>query len=338
MFINPVFFRGTMARKIVVSVLFFICFMSVSVFGSTQQQLFEKGVQYLKQNQYAEAIEAFTELIEIDPDNPDAYKNRGVAHMKMEQFDLAIKDFEKTRQIIPDLKGLYSNLGVAWYYKSDYKKAIENYDMEISLSPDSHYAYFNRAICWAELKEYDKSLNDISKTLSLAPDFYLAHCLKGDLLLARDEEDAARKAYEKAVEVDPEQAYAKTQLEKIGPVPAQALEKEPDKAEVPEEKAPQKTTASGIQKKSPPPSKEKDAGYEIQAGAYQVKENAEKKRNQLIRKGYDTRILILTRPNKITWYLVRTGIYSDKKQAEQAKAQFIKNTGMDAFVRPRGRF
>ncbi len=155
-------------------------------------------------------------MIELDPNNPDAYKNRGVAYMKLSQYDPAIQDFEKTRQMVPDLKGLHSNLGVAWYYKGEYEEAISNYDKEIALSPDSHYAYFNRAICWAELKNYDKSLADISQTLALEPDFYLAYCLKGDLSLELGDAETARAAYEKAVKVDSEADYARSQLETLG--------------------------------------------------------------------------------------------------------------------------
>jgi tetratricopeptide (TPR) repeat protein len=347
MLINGTLFRGVMKRKIVFLVWFFVCFLSTAVFASEEKQLFEQGIQYLKQDQHEKAVDTFTALIAIDPRNPDAYKNRGVAYMKLDQYDLAIMDFEKTREIIPDLKGLYSNLGVAWYYKADYQKAIENYDKEISLSPDSHYAYFNRAICWAELKEYGKSLKDISHTLALAPDFYLAHCLKGDILLEIKDMEAARSAYEKALEVDPEQAYARDQLEKIGPAPVRETQPEPDEmadsAQTVAQPAasPKVTPSEGETKTEAKPetqSKEKRSGYEIQAGAYQEKGNAQKKMSQLVQKGYNARILVLTRPNKITWYLVRTGTYPDRKQAEQAKSLFIKDTGMDAFVRPRDRF
>jgi tetratricopeptide (TPR) repeat protein len=312
-----------MIRKILFSV-WVICFLSGSVLAAQEKQLYDTGVQYLKQERYESAITVFSELINLEPLNADAYKNRGVAHMKLAQYDQAIHDFEKTLEMTPAVKGIYSNLGVAWYYKADYKKAIENYDREIALSPDSHYAYFNRAICWAELVEYNKSFQDIDQTLALAPEFYLAHCLKGDLFLEINDIGAARAAYEKAIEIDPEQAYARTQLDKLGPSPAPVSAP----ADIPVE---QKTAKIKL-------GKEKASGYEIQAGAYQGKKNAQDQMDQLIRLGYEAWILELTRPNKITWYLVRTGDYSDRKQAEQAKARFIKETGMDAYVRPRGRF
>jgi len=299
-----------MIRYKIISVCLFVCLLSVPAAASREQQLFETGIDHLKQQRYEDAVQVFTELIALDPDNPEAYKNRGVAHMKLAQYDPAIVDFEKTRQMTPDLEGLHSNLGVAWYYKGEYAKAIANYDMEIALSPDSHYVYFNRAICRAELKQYDKSFDDIAKTLALVPDYYPAYCLKGDLYLELENMESARAAYEKAVQIGPEKAYARNQLEKLGPAPV---------ARAPEEKA-------------------GDPVYEIQTGAFRVRENAQKQVKALREMGYDARVLALTRPANKTWHLVRIGTFSELKTAEHSMADFVEKTGMKAYVRPWNRF
>jgi tetratricopeptide (TPR) repeat protein len=299
-----------MMRYKIIPICLFVCLLSANVFASREKQLFETGIDHLKQNRYEAAVQMFTELIELDPDNAEAYKNRGVAHMKLGQYDPAILDFEKTRQMTPDLKGVHSNLGVAWYYKGEYQKAIAHYDMEIALSPDSHYVYFNRAISWAELKEYDKSLDDITKTLALVPDYYPAYCLKGDLYLELADMESARAAYENAVKLDPEKAYARNQLEKIGLVP---IARAPDK-------------------------KSADPAYEIQTGAFQVQENARKQLRELRKLGYDARILKVTRPGNVTWHLVRIGTFSELKTAEQSMADFVEKTGMKAYVRSWNRF
>ncbi|MCF8088534.1 MAG: tetratricopeptide repeat protein [Desulfotignum sp.] len=368
-----------MIRHRILPVCLFVLVLSVlsaTVFASQEKQLFDTGVDHLKQQRYEAAITVFTELIELNPDNPDAYKNRGVAYMKLSQYDSAIHDFEKTKQMMPDLKGLHSNLGVAWYYKGEYEKAIANYNSEIELSPGSHYAYFNRAICWAELKEYDKSLDDIAQTLTLVPDFYLAHCLKGDLYMELEDIEAARSAYEKAVEVDPEAAYAKAQLEKLGPAPepretvetdtperAEATSltgkvQEPGEASSPAEQTPEPTetsvpteqtaeqavtesTAGAPEEKieeKMSENKTREPEFEIQTGAYQVRKNALDQLNKLHALGYDARILELTRANNVTWHLVRMGTFVDHDSAARAMAEFVKKTGMEAYVRPWNRF
>gem|GEM_PF-544281 len=217
---------------IALSLILFSGLVCSLVWAETQKELFDRGVVRLKDNQFQEAVDAFTQLVSIAPENPDAYKNRGVAYMKLGEYDLAIQDFEKTRQILPDMKGLYSNLGVAWYYKGEYTKAIENYNKEIELTPDNYYAFFNRAICRAELNELTPGLEDVNRAIALSPDFYLAHCLRGDLLVKMGKDSLAREAYQRAVEIDPDLDYAKEQLASL-PEPLQPPPPEPEPAAAP---------------------------------------------------------------------------------------------------------
>ena len=298
---------------ILVAVSVAISFYSPA-FSQSEKELFENGVSFLKQERYQEALDTFTELIAIAPGNPDAYKNRGVAHMKLDQYDLAIEDFERTKEIVPDLKGLYSNLGVAWYYKEDYPKAIENYNKEISLSPDNYFAYFNRAICRAELNEYGKSLGDINKTLKLFPEFYLALCLKGDLFAKMNQPQKAEQVYEEAILIDPDKAYAREQLAGL------------------------KMNDAKISKKTASLSEPVVTGnYELQAGAFQVRDNALRMQKKIENNGYKAKLLELKNSNNITLYLVRTGAYTNRNEAESAKTILKNNHGIDTIIMPFGR-
>jgi len=280
------------------------------VLAETQKELFDRGVARLKDNQFQQAVDAFSQLIRMAPESPDAHKNRGVAYMKLGKYDLAIQDFNTTRKILPDMKGLYSNLGVAWYYKGEYTKAIENYDKEIDLTPDNHYAFFNRAICRVEINDLTLGLEDVNQAIALLPDFYLAHCLRGDLLVKMGKQSLARQAYQRAVEIDPDLDYAKAQLASL--------------PQAPDAPAPENGPSAHA--------------YELQAGAYQVKENALGMEQTLKDRGYGVRILELTRPDNTRWYLVRIGGFDTRSAANAAKKEFIANQGMDIIVRPWGKF
>ncbi|MEH0020082.1 MAG: tetratricopeptide repeat protein [Desulfobacter sp.] len=323
--------------------------------GGSEKVLFDKGVSLMKQEKFQDAVGVFSELIGMKTVNPDIYKNRGVAYMRLNQYDLAIEDFEKTRELKPDLKGLYSNLGVAWYYKGDYTRAIKNYNMEIALAPENHYAYFNRAICNAELGEFDLSLADVEKSLALSPDFYLAQCLKGDLLAKTGKPAQAREAYEKAIAIDSDNPYARDQLAGLKLPEKTAGADQPVVLTVPERRPKQPETRS----KSPAPVKTAPAvakepngeispikaksgpshgRYELQAGAFRKKQNADVLYQQLETKGYQVRILELTRPSGIHWFLVRTGVFDTKSAATAGRSKIKTEAGMDFIVRPFDRF
>ncbi|WP_022668656.1 SPOR domain-containing protein [Desulfospira joergensenii] len=302
----------------------------------SEKEWFDRGVLFLKQEKYPEAVKAFTSLIEISPRAADAYKNRGVAYMKQNLYDLAIQDFLKTIEIQPDLKGLYSNLGVAWYYQKEYRKAIENYDKEIQQAPNSYFTYFNRAICWAELKENQKSLNDIKRTLEIMPDLYPALCLKGDLLAKMNQPVQAKEIYEKAISLHPDQTYARNKLAEL------KFDSTLENIVTTNGSENKKTgtgprdrdgTSKGKANDGIDPSTGKKKVYELQVGAFRILENARDMQNELGRSGIPSRLMTIAPEGARKWYFVRTGNYPSYAKAREAETEFEKKTGRDVIVK-----
>jgi len=301
-------------KKIIFLILISLCFHA-SGHAASQKELFDKGVRLFKQDLYQQAIDEFSKLIELAPDNADAYKNRGVSYMKQEKFDLAIKDFEKAKELFPELKGLYSNLGVAWYYKKEYEKAIENYDIEIEMAPENYVAYFNRSLCLAELGKNKQALDDLKQTLKLKPDFYWAICYKADLLAQVKEYARAIETYEEAIRQDPDNTYATDKLARL----KKKIKKNPE------------------QKKDKPENiKAPGPGYALQAGAFLNKTNANNMKTKLANNGFDSRILILKDSRNRTWYLVRSGNYADHGKAQKAVLSLKTKLGFKPVIRPFG--
>jgi len=293
-------------KKILSVLLLFLLFYT-SINAETKKEIFDSGVQLFKQGDYQKAIDRFTDLITISPNNADAYKNRGVSYMKVDQFDLAIKDFEKAKDIFPELKGLYSNLGVAWYYKKDYEKAIENYNIEIQMAPENSVAYFNRALCLSELNKNKEALDDLTRTLEIKPDFYWAICYKGDLLAKQGNTEEAIKAYKEAISQNVEDTYA---TEKLSRLQGNKMV------------SPKKETA--VQKGT----------YSLQAGAFLNLNNAKKMKKNLAAKGFDSDILVLKDSKDRTWHLVRSGTYKTETEANNARSILNQKMKLKSVVRP----
>ncbi|WP_239649316.1 tetratricopeptide repeat protein [Brachyspira hyodysenteriae] len=45
----------------------------------SSEQYYEEGLNYFKERKYKEAIESFDKVIELAPNNSNAYYNRGVS-------------------------------------------------------------------------------------------------------------------------------------------------------------------------------------------------------------------------------------------------------------------
>ncbi len=303
-------------KKIIFLTLISLCVYAF-IHAETEKELFDTGVLLFKQGQYQAAIDSFSKLIEIKPDNADAYKNRGVSYMKQEKFDQAIKDFQKAKELFPELKGLYSNLGVAWYYKKEYQKAINNYNIEIEMAPENPVAYFNRALCLAELNRNSEALDDLAKTLIIQPDFYWAICYKADLLALEGDDAKAAEAYEEAIKQDSKNTYAIKQLSRL----RQKLKEEETLK-----------TVSAIPVETP----RKKSGYALQAGAFLNHSNADRLKIKLMNHGFDSSVLILKDSSNRMWYLVRVGNYDTHSDAKEASLSLKNKLDIKSIVRPAG--
>jgi len=308
-------------KKVILLILLSISFYAIT-FAETEKKLFDNGVLAFKQGKYQQAVDEFSKLIALAPDNADAYKNRGVSRMKQEKFDLAIEDFEKAKELFPELNGLHSNLGVAWFYKKEYQKAIENYDIEIQMAPENHVAYFNRALCLAELDRNKEALHDLSQTLTLKPDFYLAICYKADLLAKIGENTKAVETYEAAIR----QTYATKKLAQLKQKINKIKNLEPQKNK--KNPKPQKKTAR-IKNSS-------NKRYAIQAGAYLNPDNARKTKTELLQYGLDARILVLQDTKERIWYMVRSGNFPNKTAARKSRLSLEEELGIKSVIRPLG--
>ena len=81
----------------------------------------------VKQQEYGNAIQYYSESIKYKPDNAATYYNRGLT---------------------------YSRIG-------DYNRAIQDYDKAIEIQPDDDYAYYNRGEVWLHLKDWEKAKADL---------------------------------------------------------------------------------------------------------------------------------------------------------------------------------
>ncbi|KAK5006179.1 hypothetical protein LTR28_006800, partial [Elasticomyces elasticus] len=91
----------------------------------------------------------------------------------------------------------------------------EKFSEAIKLQPDNHVLYSNRSGAYASLKDYTHALEDANKTVEIKPDWPkgwgrkgTAHHGEGDLVSAMD-------AFEKALELEPSNAQAKSGLDSV---------------------------------------------------------------------------------------------------------------------------
>jgi len=108
---------------------------STTVFGdeqSTNEMLFEKATQAIKQEDYKEAISIFDVILDSDPNNVGTLINKGATLVELGSYDEAIVSFDKVLQIdqknekaLKNRNTAFKKIGLIPYTDSEYLAHVQ---------------------------------------------------------------------------------------------------------------------------------------------------------------------------------------------------------------------
>lgn len=137
----------------------------------------------------------------------------------------------------------------------------------------------------------------------------------------------------------------KSAAEKETPAPAEEPKKAaPEKSQEPAAASAESKPAAAPADAKPAAAKEEDAkdkdkpAFSVQLGAFQTEENAVKLRDTLKTKGYSVFLFRVMDADGNVWHTVRTGHYSDTKEAAREAVKINRKEQISAWVRPANAF
>ena len=107
---------------------------------------FQRGNAYLDSGQFGEAIQDYTDAIDLDPSDPVFYNNRGIALRYIERFDSAIENYDRALSIDPEYRDALTNRGIAYADRGDLEMAVRDFDRAIVLDPTFWFVYSQRGL------------------------------------------------------------------------------------------------------------------------------------------------------------------------------------------------
>jgi tetratricopeptide (TPR) repeat protein len=140
-------------------------------------EAFNRGRELVKQEQFAEAIQAFTKAADIRPNWAPGYVSRAGAYQRLEQFDAAIRDYSRAIRLNPKLFNAYLGRAQCHVQKQQDDPALQDFNQALSLKPDAPLALVGRAGIYLRRKAYREALADFNETIRLSPD--LANAYRG---------------------------------------------------------------------------------------------------------------------------------------------------------------
>lgn len=115
----------------------------------------DQGNELMKQNKYEEAIEKYTQAIDISP-NAIFYCNRAAAFSKVGRHDDAVNDAKSALQLDPEYGKAYARMGFAYLSMNKLTDAQASYERALSLDPNN--------------QSYKDNLDAVKEKIALFPE------------------------------------------------------------------------------------------------------------------------------------------------------------------------
>lgn len=96
----------------------------------------EKGNNFLQAKQFDDAIQAYTEAINLDPKDHVFFSNRSAAYLSKGDASSALSDAQRCIELKGDWSKGYSRKGAALHSLRRYDEAVNAYEDGIKISPD----------------------------------------------------------------------------------------------------------------------------------------------------------------------------------------------------------
>ncbi len=135
----------------------------------------DRGNAFGKTGDYQSALDDFNRVIELNPEDPDAFYNRGLTYKKLDRIDEAFADYSDAIRRDPKYAKAYNNRGAILGQKGKFHQAITDFNHAIFLSGRNASAWFNRGLAYYSLGNYKNAISDLEKAIELNPKYIKAY-------------------------------------------------------------------------------------------------------------------------------------------------------------------
>jgi len=159
-------------------------------------------------NQPIEALADYNKALQLDASSFMAYYLRGQLFQKLDKITEAFNDFARSVQYNPRLEEGWVAMALIKLDAKEYRTAISYYSSAIDVNPRSEKSYYGRAISRHAIKDTSGALQDINKVIELNSRNVPAY-IRRAIILSSSDREAAKTDVNKALEIDPNNQFAK---------------------------------------------------------------------------------------------------------------------------------
>jgi tetratricopeptide (TPR) repeat protein len=156
---------------------------------------------------YENAIDEWTRLIELNPNHVQWYSNRGQSYLRAEQYDEAIADFTYLLEHRDQTYGYYWR-GLAYIGQKSYDLALADFDRIDKLDPSALEGYIGRAQTYVAMREQERAIEEITAAIQMHPDSSGLYSYRAGFYIQQRDFEAALADYNTEFELEPPTAFS----------------------------------------------------------------------------------------------------------------------------------
>ena len=170
--------------------------------------LLEQARQKHKAGELETAERTYREILDTEPDHPDALHLLGVVALQCGRSEEAVKLLKQATLAKSDFTQALNNLGSALAATQQQEEAKAAYREALSIDPAFADAHFNLGVSYQATEDFKKAIDTFEKALELNPTLVDAELNRGVSLKNLERPQEAVGAFRRAIELDPNQAIA----------------------------------------------------------------------------------------------------------------------------------
>lgn len=176
--------------------------------AKTKEQWFAEGLAHHKAGRYEQALKAYEQIVQLDPDYARAYRSKGDVLFDLHRYEEALDPYRRAIRLDPNHARMHRNIGDILARLKRYDEALTAYDEAIRLEPQNTRLYNDKGKSLYGLGLYAEALAAFESATKLDPRFTDAYNNKGSALSRLNRYSEALVAYQQAIRLNPSFALA----------------------------------------------------------------------------------------------------------------------------------
>lgn len=140
---------------------------SIELDNKNTEAFFNRGLCYLKIRKPNKAVDDFSTVIEREPQSIKGYEYIAIAKIELGDYKGAIHILERALIFAPESPTINYQRGEAEFYLGNFQAAVENFDCALEFDANNHRAWYRKGIANYMLGKKDEACDNLRTAVSL---------------------------------------------------------------------------------------------------------------------------------------------------------------------------